>query len=311
MTEIALSPEPRPLGKSGLAVAPLGWGMWRFAGNDVAAAQARVEAALAAGITLFDTADIYGPDNGEPFGAAEELLGRVFKAAPQLRGRMVLASKGGIRMGVPYDSSPAYIAEAVDASLRRLGVDRLDLWQIHRPDMLAHPAEVAAALGQLVASGKVAAVGVSNYTPAQTTALAAHLTVPLASVQPEFSALATAPLFDGTLDQAMALGLGVLAWSPLGQGRLAGGDPRPGRGRPDDAQAARVKAALAAHAERQGVSPTAVAYAWVMAHPARPIAIVGTQDPARIAAAAEAYKVSFTRAQWYAILVASLGENLP
>ena len=311
MTEITLSSEPRPLGKSGLSAAPLAWGMWRFAGSDVAAAQARVEAALAAGMTLFDTADIYGPDNDEPFGASEALLGRVFRAAPGLRGRMVLASKGGIRMGVPYDSSPAYIAAAVEASLKRLGVERIELWQIHRPDLLAHPAETARALEALVASGKVGAVGVSNYTPAQTAALAAHLTVPLASIQPEFSALATAPLFDGTLDQAMALGLGVLAWSPLAQGRLAGGDPRPGRGRPDDAQAARVKAAIAAHAEAQGVSPTAVAYAWVLAHPARPFAIVGTQDPARIAAAAEAYKVRFTRAEWYAILVASLGENLP
>ena len=311
MTEITLSSEPRPLGKGGPLVSPLAWGMWRFGGSDVSAAQAKVEAALDAGITLFETADIYGPDNDEPFGAAELLLGQVFAASPNLRDRIVLASKGGIRMGVPYDSSPAYLVEAVDASLQRLGVERLDLWQVHRPDMLAHPAEVAAALDALVAAGKIGAVGVSNHTPAQTAALAAYLKAPLASTQPEFSVLATAPLFDGTLDWAMKRGCGVLAWSPLGQGRIGSGDPRLGRGAPPTPQTARVNAALDAHAIQYDVDRTAVAYAWIMAHAARPIPIVGTQNPARIAASADAYKVRFTRAEWYAILVASLGESLP
>jgi aryl-alcohol dehydrogenase-like predicted oxidoreductase len=119
--------------------------MWRFRGTDVAAARALVEAAFDAGVTLFDTADIYGPDNDEDFGAAEALLGRVFAEAPALRDKMVLASKGGIRMGVPYDSSATYLAEAIDASLTRLGCDKIDLYQIHRPDLLAHPQEVARA----------------------------------------------------------------------------------------------------------------------------------------------------------------------
>ncbi len=311
MDRITLSPEPRPLGKSGIAVSPMAWGMWRFAGDDVTAARVKVEAALAAGIRFFDTADIYGPDNDEPFGASELLLGRVFAEAPGLRDGIVLASKGGIRMGVPYDSSPRYIREAVEASLTRLGTDRLDLWQIHRPDMLAHPAETAATLDALVAEGKIRAVGVSNHTPAQTGALAKHLGAPLASTQPEFSILATAPLFDGTLDRAMKHDYAVIAWSPLGQGRLGEGDPRPGRLKADDDRVARVKTALDAHAVSQGVSRVAVAYAWIMAHPARPIPIVGTQNPARIAESTEAYKVTFTRAEWYAILVASIGENLP
>jgi len=308
---MALSPEPRPLGKSDLVVSPLAWGMWRFSGDDVAAAQARCEAALAAGITLFDTADIYGPDNDEPFGAAELLLGRVFAASPAMRDRVVLASKGGIRMGVPYDSSPAYLREAVEASLTRLGVERIDLWQIHRPDMLAHPAEVAEMLDTLVSEGKIGAVGVSNHTPAQTAALAAHLKSGIVSTQPEFSPLATAPLFDGTLDQAMGQGFGVLGWSPLAQGRLGDGDPRPGRRTVPDARALRVISALQAHGGRFGVGVAAAAYAWIMAHPAGVIPIVGSQNPGRIAESADAFKVSFTRAEWYAVLVASLGENLP
>ena len=311
MSQIVLSPNRRPLGKSEFQVSPLAWGMWRFAGDDVAAAQARCEAALAAGINFFDTADIYGPDNDEPFGASEALLGRVFKAAPGLRGQIVLASKGGISMGVPYDSSPEYLVEAVDASLSRLSVDRIDLWQIHRPDMLTHPAEVAATLDLMVKAGKIGAVGVSNFTVAQSSALKKHLKAPLVSTQPEFSALALQPLFDGTLDWAMKHGLAVLGWSPLGQGRLGDGDPRPGRKRDEDARLIRVKAALAAHGQSFGVSIAACAYAWVLAHPAGITPIVGSQNPARIAEAADAFKVTFTRSQWYAILVASLGENLP
>ncbi len=311
MDMTALSPERRPFGKSSLMVSPMAWGMWRFGGDDVAAARAKVEAALDAGINFFDTADIYGPDNGEPFGASELLLGRVFAEAPGLRDRIVLASKGGIRMGVPYDSSPAYLRAAVEASLTRLGVERLDLWQIHRPDMLAHPAETAASLDALVAEGKIASVGVSNHTPGQTGALARYLKAGVTSTQPEFSPLATAPLFDGTLDRAMKHGVAVLAWSPLGQGRLGDGDPRPGRRVAEDDRIARTKAALATQGQKYGVGVAAAAYAWIMAHPAGIIPIVGTQDPGRIAESADAYKVGWTRAEWYAVLTASLGENLP
>lgn len=290
------------LGASGLTVSSIAWGMWRFAGDDVAAARQRVEAALDAGATLLDTADIYGPDNQEPFGAAEALLGRVLAEAPGLRDRMVLASKGGIRMGVPYDSSATYLAEALDASLSRLGCERIDLYQIHRPDLLAHPQEVARALDDARTAGKIAAVGVSNHTPAQTAALAAFLTVPLVSHQPEFSALTTTPLFDGVIDQAMERDMAVLAWSPLGGGRLAN---------PTDDRARAVVALLDAKAAEAGVDRTAVAYSWIMAHPARPIPIVGTQNPARIAKLADAYLPRWTRAEWYAVLEASLGERLP
>jgi predicted oxidoreductase len=277
--------------------------MWRFKGQDLRAARRRVEAALDCGIDLFDTADVYGPDNGEAFGAAEALLGRVLAEAPALRGRMVLATKGGIEMGVPYNSSAAYLERACEASLRRLGVERIDLYQIHRPDSLAHPAEVARALERLRAAGKIAEAGVSNHTPAQVRALVAHLPFPLASVQPEFSALAIAPLEDGGLDQAMELGLGVLAWSPLGGGRIAA----PGT----DGRAARVAEVLDALAETRGVTREAVAYAWIMAHPARPIPIVGSQRPERIAAATRSLAVTLTRPEWYRVLVAARGEPLP
>jgi aryl-alcohol dehydrogenase-like predicted oxidoreductase len=302
MSELPFSPDSRPLGKSGIQVSPIAWGMWRFGGDDVTAARARVEAALEAGVTLFDTADIYGPDNQEPFGASEHLLGRVFDEAPQLRDRMVLATKGGIIIGTPYDSSAAYLADAIDHSLTRLGVERVELYQIHRPDILSHPQEVARTLDDARRAGKIAAVGVSNHTVAQAAALAAFLPVPLVSHQPEFSALKLDPLFDGLFDQAMTHDMAVLAWSPLAAGRLA--DPRDERSRA-------VAALLDRKAQGYGVSRTAAALSWIMAHPARPIPIVGTQNPARIAEIPQALKPRWTRAEWYRVLETSMGEKLP
>jgi len=305
-----LAPAPHeriPLGTSGLEVAPLGWGMWRLPGADRGGARRRIEAALESGCTLFDTADIYGYSRGRGFGEAESLLGEVLREAPQLREQMVLASKAGIVPGAPYDSSVDYLIEACEASLKRLAVERIDLWQIHRPDLLTHPAEVAAAGERLRRAGKIRAFGVSNYTAAQVEALCALLPFELAAVQNEFSALAIAPLTDGTMDLAMQRGVAVLAWSPLAQGQLAGGAAQGS----EPARLGALLAALDAVANRAGTPRSAVAYAWVMAHPARPIALIGSQDPARIREAQSAYAVRLTRAEWYRILVASRGAPLP
>ena len=296
-----------PLGKSGLAVAPLGWGMWRFAGADRASARRLVETALEIGCTLFDTADIYGYSEGQGFGDAESLLGEVLREAPQLRERMVLATKAGIRPPAPYNSSARYLLDACDGSLGRLGVERIDLFQIHRPDLLAHPAEVAEALERLRHAGKIRAAGLSNHTAAQVEALCAYLPFDLAAVQNEFSPLAIEPLSDGTMDQAMRRGLAVLAWSPLAQGRL-GASPAESA---DDTRAAEVIRALDAVAARAGVPRSAVAYAWIMAHPARPVPLIGSQNPEHIREARSAYSVELTREEWYRILVASRGSRLP
>ncbi|WP_375271649.1 aldo/keto reductase family oxidoreductase [Sphingomonas sp.] len=302
MSEITLSPEPRPLGKSGLSVSPIAWGMWRFAGVSAAEGRALIEAAFDAGVTLFDTADIYGFDGSSGFGDAESLLGEVFAESPGLRDRMVLATKGGITPPVPYDSSTAYLIKALDDSLRRMKVDSVDLYQVHRPDILAHPQEVARALDDMVSSGKVRAVGVSNYTPDQTRALASFLSVPLASQQPEFSPLFLDPLTNGLIDQAMEMELAVLAWSPLGGGRI---------GTPSNPREQAVADVLDTVATRFGVSRAAATYSWIMAHPARIIPIVGTQNIGRIAELADAFKVSWTRQDWYDVLVAARGERLP
>ncbi len=292
-----------PLGRSGFHVSPVGFGMWRMAGLDFNAVLATIDAAMAAGLTLFDTADIYGLGTPIGFGGAEQLLGRVLRARPALREHIVLATKGGITPPVPYDSSADYLVHACEASLTRLGVETIDLYQIHRPDHLAHPAEVAAALERLHRDGKVRAIGVSNYTVAQTRALLAHLTLPLAAIQPEYSPLYLAPLEDGTLDLAMEQTMAVLAWSPLGGGRLMG------TGSNDRERA--VIGVLDALASECGVSRAAVIAAWVMAHPSRPVPLMGTQSPAHLAAIARARHIQLTRAQWYAVLVAARGAPMP
>jgi predicted oxidoreductase len=282
-------------------MAPLAWGMWRFAGHSIDEARAMIDAAFDIGVTLFDTADIYGFGE-QGFGAAEALLGDVFAATPGLRGRMILATKGGITPPVPYDSSRAWLTRAIDDSLRRLQTEHVDLWQVHRPDILTHPAEVARTLEDAHRAGKIGAVGVSNHTAAQIDALRAALTIPLVSTQPEFSPLCLDPITDGALDRAMRDGTTVFAWSPLGGGRIAS---------PDSPRTVAVAAALDAVAAGHGVSRATAAFSWIMHHPAHPIPIIGSQNPARIREAGAAQTLRWTRADWYAVLVAARGEGLP
>jgi predicted oxidoreductase len=304
LREYPSAPPRRALGSSDIAIAPLAWGMWRLAeGRRTAAEAARlVHAALDAGIDLLDTADIYGFDGTAGFGTAEALLGEVFAAEPGLRDRVVLATKGGIRPPIPYDQSADYLRGAIDRSLGRLRVERIDLYQIHRPDILAHPQDVARTLDDAVAAGKIRALGVSNFTVNQIAGLNHVLGNKLVATQPEISPLRIEGFSNGELDQAMMLGLTPLAWSPLGGGRLA--DPRTAREHA-------VAAALDKVAGAQAVSRTVAAYAWLMAHPAGIVPIMGSQQPARIAEAARARDVRWTREDWYGVLVAARGEALP
>jgi predicted oxidoreductase len=161
---------------------------------------------------------------------------------------------------------------------------------------------VAATLAELRHEGKIREVGVSNTTPAQVRALLAHLPFPLASVQPEFSAIHLDPLTDGTLDLAMELGHAVLAYSPLGGGRIL--VPVPG---PIDGPVPELLGTLDRLAEREGVDRAAVALAFVLAHPSNPVAVIGSQVPARIRAATTALDVHLERTDVYDIIEADQG----
>lgn len=278
----------------------LAYGFWRYGRGDVDKAAAMLALARENGINHLDTADVYGGVSG--FGGAETLLGEIGKRSPELLDGAYIATKAGCQPGSPYNSSPAYLKAACEASLTRLGVARIDLFYIHRPDMLAHPAEVAGALDQLVAEGKIAAVGVSNFTTAQVEALAHYLKAPLRAHQIEFSAGFVAPLFDGTLDQAMKDNFAIVAWSPLARGGLGAGGP---------AELAGVRDKLNEIAAHYDVSSTAIAIAFLQAHPALVTPILGTTRPDRLRDVLGASQLMLSRREWYNIVEAASGRRMP
>lgn len=310
MTELTITPDFRPLGKSGLSVFPIAYGMWRFAGTSPEVALEKLNAALDVGITLFDTADIYGVDGGGSVGDSEKLFGQALALDKSMRDRMVIATKGGIVIGVPYDSTSEYLTKTCEASLQRMGIEQIDLYQIHRPDLLAHPALVAETLTALRQQGKIAHVGVSNHTISQFDALQEHLDFPIVTHQPELSCWVPDPFFDGVLDQSMQHGVTPLAWSPLAGGEVTADLDDIGSGE----HAEQLKAligALEVVAVRSGVKRDLVALAWLLAHPSGIVPIIGTQNLDRIASTRDVFKVKFTRKTWYEVLQASMGERLP
>jgi predicted oxidoreductase len=284
-------------------------GLWRLMEwrLDLAGLQRLVEGCLQLGVSSFDHADIYGSYQ------CEERFGELLRAAPALRARMQLISKCDIQLVSPqrpgntrhiYDTSRAHLVASVERSLRNFHTDHLDLLLLHRPDPLLDADETAAALGELVRSGKVLHVGVSNFLPSQFELLASRMTVPLVTNQVEVSVLNLAAFGDGTLDQAQRLGIAPMAWSPLGGGALmtGGGDER----------IARVRAALAAvGAQLGGASPGQVALAWLLRHPARIVPVLGSGRLERVQEATGALALTLTREQWFGIWCASTGADIP
>jgi predicted oxidoreductase len=269
-------------------------------------AVAAFETALDAGITLFDHADIYGG------GSCEEVFRDCLQAVPGSRDRIIIATKGGIRDG-HYNLTAKYLAECVERSLTRMAIDYIDLYQVHRPDPLTHPAETAGQLNSLLHDGLIRAVGVSNYYPEQVRALQRYLDVPIRSNQIEISLARLEPIYegldggDGTLDQCMAQGMTPLAWSPLGAGILLGSKPHPA----GPARGAALREVLEEQAQRYGATPAQIALAWLLAHPAGIIPLVGSANPAHIREAAGAAAISLSREDWYALWVAAWGRDIP
>ena len=301
-----------------MRVSRLAYGCWRLAGSEGAAPEPTsaaghraIHAAVDAGYTLFDLADIYGG------GRCEEIMGEVLRATPGLRDQLVLATKCGIRPGgqpvdMPgrYDFSAEHLQRSVEGSLRRLGVEAVDILMLHRPDYLMDPSEVARAFDQLHTAGKVREFGVSNFRPTQVSLLQGYLPRRLCVHQVEISLLQLAALENGTLDQCLAAQLTPMAWSPLAGGLL--GDRVHGllpgqRGY----QPAAVVVELDAQAARLGVSRVALAYLWLLKHPSRIQPVVGSMDPKAIGEIAASIGNPLTRDDWYRLLVAARGEALP
>ncbi len=296
------------LGTSTLTSTRLAYGCWRLAGSeggprrDDSDGMTAVRAAFDAGYTIFDNADIYGR------GECERIFGKVMRDTPGMRQRIVLATKCGICPPWDgrthcYDSSSAYIIESLEGSLKRLGTDSVDLLMIHRPDFLGDPADIAAAFAQLRAQGKVREFGVSNFRPSQLTALQKHCPVPLIVNQVEVSLSALSCLGDGTLDQCLAERITPMAWSPLAKGVLLD-EPR-------DERTQKLQALLAKLATEKGVTPAAIALAWLLRHPSRMQPIIGSTNPDRIREAIRADAVELSRGEWYSLLTAARGIALP
>ncbi|MGF1545379.1 MAG: aldo/keto reductase [Parvularculaceae bacterium] len=294
-----------PLGRTGLRVGAISYGCWRFSSTPIETARANVETALDAGMTLIDTADVYG--YGEPcgFGGGEALLGEILREAPALRERMVLATKGGVTPPTPYDARADYLVSACEASLRRLGVEQVDLYYVHRPDLMTPADETACALDRLMADGKIGHAAVSNYSVAEIRALEAHLGAPIAALQSELSALRQDPLTDGTMHWTQERGAAFCAWSPLGGGAIVGEGPA------GDARAARVRAAVGRLAEAHGATPAQVALAFALQAGGDVIPIIGTQTAARSVEAAAATDLTLAPRDWYDLVEAFRGAPMP
>lgn len=275
------------LGKSSLRSSRLAYGCWRIAPTEEAgrtSGRAAILAAVEAGYTLFDHADIYCD------GRAEQAFGAVLREVPELRARLVIATKCGIRKpGEPspdapvrYDFSRSHIVWSCEQSLRRLGIETIDLYQLHRPDWLMNPEEVAAAFAQLREQGKVREFGVSNFRPSQVTALQQALPFPLAVNQVEISLACLGCFNDGTLDQCLAERITPLAWSPLGGGLLADG-ARKLLAWQERYDVRRIVAELDAQARALGTTRGNVALAWLLKHPAGIVPLVGSTKPEKSA----------------------------
>lgn len=280
-------------------------GVWRMAGWQMDPAQRLqwIEDCLSMGITSFDHADIYGDYQ------AQQLFGEALRLQPALRERMQLVGKCGIALLSGqrpehrikhYNTSAAHIRASVENSLRDLGTDRLDLLLIHRPDPLMDADEVARCLEELRREGKALHFGVSNHTAAQFSLLDSRIR--LETNQIELSALHTAALTDGTLDQAQQLRRRPMAWSPLAGGRLFTAT---------DAAALRTRAALQALADAHGLSMASIACAWVLRHPSRPHLITGTGRREGLAQAVACLDVQLDAQEWTSVWTASLGHDVP
>lgn len=287
-----------------LTFSRLVYGMWRI-GDDADSSpkhvQAKIEACLAQGITTMDQADIYGDYT------AEAILGNALKASPGLRDKLEIVTKCDIVAPVGrhsaarvkyYDTSAAHITASVEASLTDMGTDHVDMLLIHRPDPLIDPDETGPALDALVASGKVLAVGVSNFRPWDFSLLQSSMENNLVTNQIEMSLLATDTFVNGDLAYLQERMVSPMAWSPLGGGRLLDGS------KPE------LLSVLKRIGAEHGVDETAVAVAWLLRHPATIMPVMGTNSLERVARIADATKVEMDRQTWFELYTLAIGQEV-
>ncbi|WP_295838107.1 aldo/keto reductase [uncultured Microbacterium sp.] len=308
-----------PLGSTGLSVPNVVAGMMRIDGKSDAEVRDLYEAARGAGIDFFDHADIYA----RSLHSAEERFAQALRLSPSERSEIRLQTKAGIvREGPFFDFSFDHLVSSVEASLRALQTDYVDVLLLHRPDALVEPDEVARAFDHLESSGKVRAFGVSNHTPRQIDLLRTRVRQPIVANQVQLS-IAHAPLVmqgvaanmesaaqsvvrdgGGLVEYCRVEGITLQAWSPL-QGTR--GDGGVFIDHPDYPE---LNELLRELAESYAVTPLAVAVAWITRHPADMQVVLGTTTPSRVTEAAAGSDLRLTRSEWYA-LVRAAGYLVP
>lgn len=284
------------------------YGTWRLLDTKPAAQEInrRLHACLELGFTTLDTAEIYG------LYEVEKMLGAALALSPGLRDKFEIVTKAGIyvpcsyhpeRHTAHYNATGARLIKSLEKSLRFLGTDHVELFLVHRPDWLTRADDTAAGLNELLRSGKIRSAGVSNYSVSQWDLLSACMEQPLVTNQIEFHLLHPEPIHDGTLHQCEKLGVAPMAWSPLAGGRLFD---------PTNPAAPRLAAAAKSLSPRySGASLEQLAYAWILAHPSRPLPVIGTNKPERLQAAARAEDLVLEREDWYALWEAAQGRRIP
>jgi predicted oxidoreductase len=269
-----------------------------------------------AGINFVDHADVYGSVDHE----CEQRFGDAMKLTAAEREGLIIQSKAGIRHGY-FDYSKEHLLEAVDGSLKALNTEYLDVLLLHRPDALVEPDEVAAAFDELESSGKVRNFGVSNHTPYQVELLKKSVKQPLAFNQVQLSITHASLIAAGVstnmkgLDQSIDRDNGILdysrihditlqAWSPFQKGFFDGvfiGDRK---------NYAELNDVLDELAAKYAVTPTGIAVAWIVRHPAKMQVVLGTTNPQRVKDSAAGAAIEITREEWYRLFTAA-GHVVP
>ena len=307
-----------PVGPAGLTAPNVVLGLMRIADKSDDDVRSLIATARDAGIDFFDHADVYGSDLHQ----CEARFAEAMQLTPSERSEIVLQTKAGIVPSGPYfDFSYEHLVSSVDASLRALRTDYLDILLLHRPDALVEPEEVARAFDQLESSGKVRAFGVSNHTPRQIDLLQTAVQQPIVANQLQLSITHAPIVAQGVasnmagLDQSTTLDGGgivdycrihkitVQAWSPFQAGFFSGAF----LGAPEYAE---LNAVIDRLAGQYDVPPIAIATAWITRHPAQMQVVLGTTTPERVAGAAQGSDIPLTRPEWYELFRAA-GHRVP
>ena len=287
-----------------LSLSRMAYGMWRLGDDEdtsPARVQAKVDACLAQGITTMDQADIYGGY------MAEEIFGNALKGT-SLRSEIEIVTKCDIVAPAGrhaqarvkyYDTSRQHITQSVEDSLRLMGIEQIDLLLIHRPDPIMDHHETGTTLDDLVASGKVSNIGVSNFRPWDMDLLQSAMKTRLVTNQIEISVIANDAFTNGDLAYLQRHDIKPMAWSPLAGGALF-----------TDANASLI-AIMRRLGDKQGGDTSTIALAWLMAHPANIIPVVGTNNLDRLRALSTAFDVELGREDWFEIYTAALGHEVP